>query len=740
MPTLSEIQNPYPPILNLAGAGLNAGKVYIGVAGQDPISFPQAVFWDAAGTVPAPQPLDVFGGYVMRLGSPAQIFTASTYSMLVRDLSGLQVFYAPNLANFTFALSDLSNVGPLVGRAALGEVANIPALRSVSWPNGRPTTAQVSSNWTAGDGGGVFRWDSASVIADNGGTIIKESTVTTGRWVRQWVGPVFLSWFGSGSSAFSAAMSVSIPLGVAIDGQNASVTFGTTGIRQSILNGQRVLLQNLRLDITAVTAVMNLTSGWSSKIGLGFVAESSAGVDMWSASYPRTTLTAAVSRGAVALPVAELSTFSVGDEVLIHDTTRVWDADGTICSEGATVIAKSSTSGAGTLTLGGSLRSSYTTSATVRRWVAVDIEFDNVEVLGAGAGGDQDGIWVWGARSTQIRDCLATATENRGFIVCNGRMCDVESLRANRVARDGLGYALVVSGTDRVTVSGMNVSNGRHAFASGRGAGGSQMQSFITITNVVGDGMQDCLINAHPGVYSMMVNNIQTRGAINTGTSGDALILFHGTHLSASNARSTLARRHGVTIESFGHLDEARGHTYKFSNVATEAGLVANTQYGFVFSDAPCIAANGFTGAASSPVDVIEFSACDFVSRTGCLISNGVSLIREVRLLGGAYRSVGPAQHGHGFQTVVTGTGQILRVSGGMSVFESNGGTGFAAVYLAGRSGALLSGHLTGAACRGVNQWGVRMDQGTLVHAPIDATGFTTSATVAGAGGVLTPY
>ena len=626
------------------------------------------------------------------------------------------------------------------GVASLLPISNITALRAATWPSGRPTQAQVISNWTTGDGGGVFRWDAASTATDNGGTIIKETAVTTGRWIRQWVGPVFVSWFGSGSAALASALAVAIPLGVAVDGQNTVITFGTTGIRQAISNGQRICLQNLRLDMTAVTAVMALATGWSSKIGLGLVAESSAGVDMWNASYPRTTLTAAPSRGAVSISVAELSTFSIGDEVLIHDTTKVWDADGTICSEGATVINRSAATGAGTLTLAGSLRSSYTTSATVRRWVAVDVEFDNVEVIGAGAGGDQDGIWVWGARSTQLRDCLATGTENRGFVVCNGRMCDAENIRGNRVARDGLGYTLAVSGTDRVTVSGMNVSNGRHAFASGRAPGGSQMQNFISISNVVGDGMQDCLINAHPGVYSMTVNNIQTRGAQNAGTNGDALIIFQGTHLSVSNARSTLARRHGVIIESFGHLDEARGHTYKFSNVGTEAGTVAVTQYGFTFSDAACIAANGFTGAANSPVDLIEFSACDFVSRSGCLITNSVSLIREIRLAGGAYRSVGPAQHGHGFQTVVSGTGQILRVSGGMPVFESNGGTGFAGAFLAGRSGALLSAHLTAAASRGANQWGFRIDQGTLVHAPVDATGFTTSATVAGTGGTLTTY
>lgn len=96
--------------MTLAGAGLNSGKIYIGVAGQDPQSFPQAVFWDSAGTVPASQPLNVLGGYIMYLGSPAQVFTAPTYSMRVRDKSGVQIFYSSNLPNLAAALKDLSNV------------------------------------------------------------------------------------------------------------------------------------------------------------------------------------------------------------------------------------------------------------------------------------------------------------------------------------------------------------------------------------------------------------------------------------------------------------------------------------------------------------------------------------------------------------------------------------------------------------------------------------------------------
>jgi hypothetical protein len=86
-------------------------------------------------------------------------------------------------------------------------LSDIPALRAATWPTGRPDLVNLVNNHTAGDGGGVFRWDAASTATDNGGTIIKETAVTTGRWVRQFSGPVNVKWFGAigdGSDATTA--------------------------------------------------------------------------------------------------------------------------------------------------------------------------------------------------------------------------------------------------------------------------------------------------------------------------------------------------------------------------------------------------------------------------------------------------------------------------------------------------------------------------------------------------------
>ena len=80
---------------------------------------------------------------------------------------------------------------------AVQTVGNIVALRAALWPSGRPTQIYLVNNWTTGDGGGTFRWDATSTATDNGGTIIKEAAVTTGRWARQFGGGVFSSWFSA---------------------------------------------------------------------------------------------------------------------------------------------------------------------------------------------------------------------------------------------------------------------------------------------------------------------------------------------------------------------------------------------------------------------------------------------------------------------------------------------------------------------------------------------------------------
>lgn len=76
---------PYPSYFDASGAPLTGGYLYFGTANQNPETNPITVYWDAAYTQPAAQPIRTSGGFAVRNGSPANVFVNSDYSMTVRD-------------------------------------------------------------------------------------------------------------------------------------------------------------------------------------------------------------------------------------------------------------------------------------------------------------------------------------------------------------------------------------------------------------------------------------------------------------------------------------------------------------------------------------------------------------------------------------------------------------------------------------------------------------------------------
>jgi len=190
--TALSVQPPFPIMTDIDGQPLEDGYIWIGVVNLPPITNPITVYWDAALTIPAAQPIRTRGGYPVNSGTPARLYSSDNYSIQVQDKNGSVVYTALN------SNENLTSLITLV-------FTNIVALRAVTWPYGRPSLVSLISNWTVGDGGGVFRWDAASTATDNGGTIIKETAVTTGRWIEN-SGNVFvtLEQFGGGISKTGA--------------------------------------------------------------------------------------------------------------------------------------------------------------------------------------------------------------------------------------------------------------------------------------------------------------------------------------------------------------------------------------------------------------------------------------------------------------------------------------------------------------------------------------------------------
>jgi hypothetical protein len=100
MPAIA-VNQPFPIFTDADGQPLDDAYIYIGTANQNPVSNPITVYWDAALTIAAAQPIRTSGGYPIYNGSPARFYANSDYSILVRDKNGAFVYTSPKETDFT---------------------------------------------------------------------------------------------------------------------------------------------------------------------------------------------------------------------------------------------------------------------------------------------------------------------------------------------------------------------------------------------------------------------------------------------------------------------------------------------------------------------------------------------------------------------------------------------------------------------------------------------------------------
>lgn len=124
--TPNQMGNPFPVFTGLDGSPLDGGFVYFGEVNQNPESNPITVYYDAALTLPAAQPLRTVNGYIMRNGSPTNLFASVDYSITVRNrngalvvavasatptVAGTRLLAANNLSDVDNAATSLVNLG-----------------------------------------------------------------------------------------------------------------------------------------------------------------------------------------------------------------------------------------------------------------------------------------------------------------------------------------------------------------------------------------------------------------------------------------------------------------------------------------------------------------------------------------------------------------------------------------------------------------------------------------------------
>lgn len=116
--SVTQIAVPYQVFTDTDGTPLNNGYLYIGEANQNPELKPITVYWDAENTAPAPQPIRTSGGFPVRMGTPAVLYTNKAFSITVKNKKQKLVVYAPvGLGNNSLGSQQFTGDGTTVNFA-----------------------------------------------------------------------------------------------------------------------------------------------------------------------------------------------------------------------------------------------------------------------------------------------------------------------------------------------------------------------------------------------------------------------------------------------------------------------------------------------------------------------------------------------------------------------------------------------------------------------------------------------
>ena len=170
------IQPTYPIFTETDGLPLENGYIWIGAANLDPQGNPINVYWDAALTIQAPQPIRTLNGYPSRSGTPARMYVNSDYSIRVQDSKGSLV-YSASEATERFS-SDLISLTGFNGQT--GTVSDIADDGGADWigflPE-QPSSVARSVQEKLRDTVSVFDFMTPSQVADvKAGTLLQDVT------------------------------------------------------------------------------------------------------------------------------------------------------------------------------------------------------------------------------------------------------------------------------------------------------------------------------------------------------------------------------------------------------------------------------------------------------------------------------------------------------------------------------------------------------------------------------------
>jgi hypothetical protein len=123
-----EVNPPYPAFAGADGLPLENGYIWVGTVNLNPQTNPISVYWDAALTIAAVQPIRTLNGYPVYQGSPSRFYVGSDYSILVQDSRGSLVYSSLNGNAFPGSAGNLYVNATGTGSQTIFAVPFVPSL------------------------------------------------------------------------------------------------------------------------------------------------------------------------------------------------------------------------------------------------------------------------------------------------------------------------------------------------------------------------------------------------------------------------------------------------------------------------------------------------------------------------------------------------------------------------------------------------------------------------------------
>jgi hypothetical protein len=164
----TSVLTPFPLFYDADGVPLEEGYIYVGVAGLNPETNPQLVYWDAALTIVAAQPIRTLNGYPSNSGTPGMIYTSTTnFSVTVRTKASVTVYstlsntYASSLGTMS---TQNANAVAITGGTITGLSSPLPVASG-------GTAGNTAAAARTGLGLGTMSTQDAGAVAITGGLI-----------------------------------------------------------------------------------------------------------------------------------------------------------------------------------------------------------------------------------------------------------------------------------------------------------------------------------------------------------------------------------------------------------------------------------------------------------------------------------------------------------------------------------------------------------------------------------------